>query len=116
MPWHALGVEEVPTDMNIENIPAMETPLAYTLKFVTVEKSSSTVPLIHYSLQEYRSHNPNLFINLHSMTAEVRLTYHNFGLVNPINPPFNFLSWKLLSTLCSPVLFSLKYNPHICRG
>jgi len=71
-------------DMNIENIPAMETLLACTLGLVTVEKSSSTLRLVHYTLQEHLSHNPNLFTNPHSMIAEVCLTYLNSQQVRRI--------------------------------
>jgi len=49
---HALGVEGS-IDLDIGNIPAIETLLACSLGLVTVEKSSSTVRLVHYSLQEY---------------------------------------------------------------
>ena len=44
---HALGVEEGSTDLNIRNIPAIETLLACPLGLVTVEKSSSTLRLVH---------------------------------------------------------------------
>ena len=63
---HALGVEEGSFDLNIRNIPAIETLLACSLGLVAVEKSSSTVRLVHYTLQEYLSHNPNLFPNPHT--------------------------------------------------
>jgi len=87
---HALGVEEGSTDLNTRNIPAIETLLTCCLGLVTVEKSSSTLRLIHYTLQEYLSHNRDLFIKPHSMIAEVCLTYLNFRHV-----------WDLLPTLRS---------------
>jgi len=74
---HALGVEEGSSDLNIRNIPRIETLLACTLGLVTIEKSSSTVRLIHYTLQEYLSRDPNLFTNPDSTIAEVCLTYLN---------------------------------------
>ena len=83
---HALGVEKGSADLNIRNIPAIETLLAYTLGLVTVEKSSSTVRLIHYTLQEYLSHNPNLLPKPHSTIAEVCLTYLNFRHVCCLSP------------------------------
>ena len=83
---HALGVEEGSSDLNIRNIPAIETLLACTLGLITVEKSSSTVRLVHYTLQEYLSHNPNLSIKPYSTIAEVCLTYLNFGQVCGISP------------------------------
>jgi len=85
---HVLGVEAGSTDLNIQNIPSIETLLACTLGLVTVEKSwhSSTVRPVHYTLQEYLSHNPNLFPKPHSMIAEVCLTYLNFHEVRGISP------------------------------
>ena len=83
---HALGVEKGATDLNIRNIPTIETLLASSLGLVTVEKSSSTVRLIHYTLQEYLSHNPNLLPKPHSMIAEVCLTYLNFRHVRSFSP------------------------------
>jgi len=83
---HALGVEEGSADLNVRNIPAIETLLACSLGLVTVEKSSSTVRLIHYTLQEYLSHNADLFLKPHSMIAEVCLTYLNFRRVRGLSP------------------------------
>ena len=57
---HALGVEEGSTDLNIRNISPIETLLECSLGLVMVEKSSSTVRLVHYTLQEYLSHNPSV--------------------------------------------------------
>ena len=82
----ALGIEEGSTDLNIRDIPAIETLLSCSLGLVTVEKSSSTVRLVHYTLQEYLSNNPNLFINPHSILAEVCLTYLNFRHVKGLSP------------------------------
>ena len=83
---HALGVEAGSIDLNTQNIPAIETLLACTLGLVRVEKSSSTVRLVHYTLQEYLSHNPNLFLEPHSLIAEVCLTYLNFRQVKGLSP------------------------------
>ena len=75
---HALGVEEGSVDLNTQNIPAIETLIASSLGLVAVEKSSSTVRLVHYTLQEHLYHNSNLFLKPHSAIAEVCLTYLNF--------------------------------------
>jgi len=83
---HALGVDEGSLDLNVRNIPAIETLLACSLGLVTVEKSSSTVRLIHYTLQEYLSHNSDLFFKPHSVIAEVCLTYLNFRHVRGFSP------------------------------
>jgi len=83
---HALGVEAGSADLNIWNIPEIETLLACLLGLVTVEKSSFTVRLVHYTLQEYLSHNSNLFFEPHSMFAELCLTYLNFRQVMDFSP------------------------------
>jgi len=82
---HALGVEGS-IDLDIRNIPAMQTLLAWTMGLVTVENSSSTLRLVHYTLQEYLSNNTNLFPNPHSIMAEVCLTYLNFPQVRSFSP------------------------------
>ena len=82
---HALGVEGS-TDLDIRNIPAIKTLLACSLGLVTVEKSSCTVRLVHYTLQEHLSNNTELFPNAHSIIAEVCLTYLNFPHVRGISP------------------------------
>ena len=92
---HALGVEEGSSDLNIRNIPRIETLLACSLGLVTVERSSSTVRLVHYTLQEYLFHNPNLFPKLHSMIAEVCLTYLNFTQVRIISPALRYIPQAL---------------------
>jgi len=83
---HALGVEQGSTDLNILNIPRIETLLACTLGLVIVEKSSSTVRPVHYTLQEYLSRNPNHFLKPHSTIAKVCLTYLNFRQVRDLSP------------------------------
>jgi len=87
---HALGVEKGSLDLNNQNIPAIETLLACSLGLVIVEKSSSTVRLAHYTLQEYLSYHSGLFFKPHSMISEVCLTYLNFRHVKDFS-----------STLCS---------------
>ena len=82
---HALGVEGS-IDLDIRNIPAIETLLACSLGLITIEKSSSTVRLVHYTLQEHLSNNTNLFPNPHSIMAEVCLTYLNFPRVIGFSP------------------------------
>ena len=89
---HALGVEEGSIDLNIRNIPAIETLLECSLGLVTVEKSSSTVRLVHYTLQEYLSNNHNLFVKPHSTIAEVCLTYLNFRHVMSFLPTLRSFS------------------------
>ena len=82
---HALGVEGS-TDLDIRNIPKIETLLECSLGLIVVEEPSSTVRLVHYTLQEHLSNNTNLFPNPHSMIAEICLTYLNFPHVREFSP------------------------------
>ena len=47
---HALGVEVGSADLDPENVPAVQTLLASCLGLVTVEASSSTARLVHFTL------------------------------------------------------------------
>ena len=83
---HALGVKIGSPDQDAENVPTIRTLLACALGLITVEPSSSTVRLVHFSLQEYLSDNSALFKSPHSMIAEVCLTYLNFRCVRELSP------------------------------
>jgi len=87
---HALGVEGS-IDLDNRNIPGIEALLACSLGLVTVEKSSSTVRLVHYTLQEHLSNNTKLFPNPHSMIAEICLTYLNFPHVKRLPPTLGYV-------------------------
>ena len=83
---HALGVEIGSEDLDLENVPALRTLIASCLGLVTVEASSSTVRLVHFTLQEHLSSDPTLFHRPHSAIAEVCLTYLNFRSVQDLSP------------------------------
>jgi len=83
---HALGVEIGSHDLSVESIPTIRALLACSLGLITIEASSSTVRLVHFSLQEYLSDNPSLFQSPHTMIAEVCLTYLNFQCVRDLSP------------------------------
>jgi len=78
---HALGVEIGSTDLDPENVPALRTLVTSSLGLVTVEESSSTVRLVHFTLQEHLLSDPTLFHSPHSAIAEVCLTYLLFESV-----------------------------------
>jgi len=82
----ALGVEIGSVDLDPENIPALRTLVASCLGLVTIEASSSTVRLVHFTLQEHLSRDPTLFHSPHSTIAEVCLTYLNFECVRDLSP------------------------------
>ena len=83
---HAMGVELGSTDLDHENIPAVLTLLASTLGLVTVEASSSTFRLVHFTLQEHLLRDSTLFHSSHSTIAEACLTYLNFQCVRDLSP------------------------------
>ena len=82
---HALGVEIGSTDLDLENVPALRTLLSSCLGLVTVEASSSTVRLVHFTLQEYLLRGPVLFNSPHATIAEVCLTYLNFRSIRDLS-------------------------------
>ena len=83
---HALGVEIGSADLHPENVPALRTLVSSCLGLVTVEVSSSTVRLVHFTLQEHLASDPTLFHNPHSTIAEVCLTYLNFQCIRDLSP------------------------------
>ena len=78
---HALAVEIGTTDLKICNVPSIRTLMSCTLGLVAIDRQSSIVRLVHFTLQEYLAAHPNLFITPHSMMAEICLTYLNFQSV-----------------------------------
>ena len=82
----AMGVEVGSADLDPENVPALRTLLASCLDLVMVEAFSSTVRLVHITLQEHLFGDPALFYSPHSAIAEVCLTYLNFGSIRCFSP------------------------------
>jgi len=80
----ALGAKVGFRDMNYDNIPSEKTMLASCLGLVTVDESS-TVRLVHFTLQEYFNSHSGHFENPQSTMAEVCLTYLNFDSVNELS-------------------------------
>ena len=74
---HALAVEIGSLNLSADNIPSISTLLACCQGLVVVEKETSTVRLIHLTLQEYLRAHPDLFGPAHSTMAETCLTYLN---------------------------------------
>ena len=109
---HALGVEMESTEPDPENVPAIRTLLESCLGLLTVEASSATVRLVHFTLQEHLSNDSTLFHRPHSTIAEVCLVYLNFGSVRNLS--------RTLKTLPSnmPLLeyASFYWGEHARRG
>ena len=75
---HALAVRIGSNDFDSDNIPGISTMIACCQGPATIEKGTSNVRLIHYTLQEYICTLPDLFDKAHSTMAETCLTYLNF--------------------------------------
>ena len=86
---HALAVEVGTADLNVRNVPSIRTLLSCTLGLVTIDEQSSTVRLVHFTLQEYIAAHPDLFITPHSMMAEICLTYLNFQSICDLSSCFD---------------------------
>ncbi|RPA99418.1 hypothetical protein L873DRAFT_1635309, partial [Choiromyces venosus 120613-1] len=82
----ALGVQLRSKDLNNDNQPTIRTILSCGLGLITLDSSSSTVRLVHFTLQEYILANPTLFHSPHSMIAEVCLTYLNYPCIGDLPP------------------------------
>jgi len=89
---HALAVEIGSPDLNTDNLPSIGTLLACCQGLVVVEKETSTVRLIHFTLQEYLRAHPELFDTAHSTMAETCLSYLDSRQIMALSPvPFPHL-------------------------
>ena len=129
---HALAVEIGSPNLNTYNVPSIGTLLTCCQGLIAVDKETSTVRLIHFTLQEYLRSHPDLFGTTHSTMAETCLSYLNSQQVKalPINPfpdlqDIPFLEYSSLywgahakrdlsdcAKLLALQLFN-GYNPHI---
>ena len=82
---HALAVEMEKTDIDPENIRSGQIILGSCLGLVVVDDRTSTLRLIHYTLQEYLSHSSNL-PDAHETLAETCLAYLNYEQVKGLPP------------------------------
>jgi ankyrin repeat protein len=75
---HALATEPGDYDLDYDNIPSRSTFLNCCLGLATIEDETSTVRLVHYSLEEYLNTQSQLFPHGHEIIVEVSLTYLMF--------------------------------------
>ena len=80
----ALAVKTGSRDLERDNIPSEKTLLGSCLGLVTID-SSSTVRLVHFTLQEYFNSHSEHFENPESTMAEICLTYLHFETVNKLS-------------------------------
>jgi len=109
---HALGVEVGSADLDLEYVPSLRTLLSSCLGLVTIEASSSTLRLVHFTLQEHLLRDPALFNSPHSTIAEACLTYLNFKHVCDLSPTLGLAPPEM------PLLeyASLYWGNHAKRG
>ena len=77
---YALAVEMDSVDLDLENIRPQDTVLGSCLGLVVVDAETSTVRLIHYTLQEYLSR-PGIIPDAHKVLAQSCLAYLNYDEV-----------------------------------
>ena len=77
---HALAVETEATDLDLENVPPPDTVLGSCLGLAMVDVETSTVRLIHYTLQEYLSR-PGALPHAHTKLGQTCLTFLNYDQV-----------------------------------
>jgi len=82
---HALAVEIGSSNFNSGNIPSIRTLLACCQGLVAVDKETSTIRLIHFTLQEHLRAQPELFVTAHSTMAETCLSYLNSHQVKALS-------------------------------
>ena len=80
----ALAVKIGSRGMECNNVPSEKTLLGSCLGLVTID-SSSTVRLMHFTLQEYFNSHSEHFENAESTMAEICLTYLNFNSVDKLS-------------------------------
>jgi len=95
---HALAVRIGSNDLDLDNIPGISTMLACCQGLATIDKSTSSVRLIHFTLQEHLRTHPGIFAGAHSTIAETCLTYLNSQHVKDlsVSPPRNQRGLPLL--------------------
>ena len=77
---YALAIEMDSADLDPENIRPQDTVLGSCLGLVVVDAETSTVRLIHYTLQEYLSR-PGIMPDAHKVLAQSCLAYLNYDEV-----------------------------------
>ena len=99
---HALAVQIGLKDLDPKNIPPRDTVLGSCLGLVVVDDQTSTLRLIHHTLQEYLSC-PGILPHSHETLAETCLAYLNYeqvkGLLADRLPSFQNMPFLEYSSL-----------------
>ena len=81
---HALAVDLQLTDLDPENIRPQDTVLGSCLGLAVVDNETSTVRLIHYTLQEHLSRS-GIFPDAHKTLGQTCLTYLNHNVIRGLS-------------------------------
>jgi len=108
---HALAVEKEATGFDPENVRSEDTVLGSCLGLVVVDKETSIVRLIHYTLQEYLSR-PDVLPDVHGRLGQTCLTYLNYDEIKglPTDGALNLESMPFLE------YSSLHWGGHVKIG
>ena len=112
----ALAVEVRTTDINVHNAPSIRTLLSCTLGLVTINEQSSTVRLVHFTLQEYLAAHLNLFITPHSIIAEICLTYLNFRSICNLSTSFDTIPSTMPFLHYASCCWGFHAKKHVTEG
>ena len=105
---YALAVKVSDKGFDKDKISSLKVILGNCLGSVTVDKETSTVRLVHYTLQEYlREHESTIFPEGHQMMTSICLTYLGFNMRKPINDPI--ISEKLRSDVHNMKIHEFQY-------
>ena len=81
---HAIATQIDSDFLDSDDIPAISTLLGFCQGLVIIDQCTSTVRLVHFTLQEYLCTHPNLFDRPHSVMTEICLTYLNLPHVQEL--------------------------------
>jgi len=112
----ALAVEIGTTELDDHNAPSIRTLPSCTLGLLTIDEQSSTVRLVHFTLQEYFTTHPNLFITPHSMMAEICLTYLNFRSICDISTSFDTIPSTMPFLHYASCYWGFHAKKHVTEG
>jgi len=88
---HAIATQIGSNGLDSDDIPAISVLLGCCQGLAIIHEGTSTIRLIHYTLQEHLQTRPNLFDRAHSTMAETCLAYLDFQHIRdlPAGPSFD---------------------------
>ena len=87
---HAIAAQIGSNGLDSDDIPAISTLLGFCQGLAIIDKGTSTVRLIHSTLQEYLCTHPDLINRAHSTMAEICLTYLSLQHIKDLSAGLSF--------------------------